>query len=117
MTDNEITEAYFVARGWWKKTEGYNLGWYGVDDYHGTPLPNILESYPAFKQHVLEVMGEEGFSYDIISNTTKLVKFFMWYGQFEGHPVLRDYIAEIKDNNILHAAVIAATRYFNENKS
>ena len=120
MTPTEITEAYFKARGWTYSLIIYahNLaigedrpshlwcspaikGQTRSSRYKLKGLPNILESFSAFKEHVLEVMGEEGFTVAIMFGD------FMWVSK------KKDSLEEpIKDNDILTAAVLAATRYF-----
>lgn len=100
MKDNEIVEAYFKA--------------YGVNPNfpHSLKLPNILDHYPAFKEHVLEVMEGEGYGFRV--NFAEIV----WrenQGFMEDRN--KETLSELfLDNNILHAAVIAATRYFEEKK-
>jgi len=120
MTDTEITEAYFVARGW--TTGPYKNIAYIWRDQNGEPhdeLPNILNSYPNFKQHVLGVMGEAGYKFEVTARGDKETREWSsaeWnkYEKFQGF--VNDNYEEIKDNNILHAATIRATRYFEEKK-
>ena len=119
MTDTEITEAYFVARGcfikqqirkegenkfkmrdYWCLPDGEFIEW---DDYG---LPKILESYSAFKEHVLEVMGGENFR---LTMSFSEVSWITLKGPFLDRVSIGE---KIKGNDILHAAVIAATRYF-----
>lgn len=107
MTDNEIIERYFQARGWVECQEDYGVSefWLAPDCNNFDELPNILESFPAFKQYVLEPMGEEGIKMLVTFNSVRWQK-------AKGGAVI-DY--EIyKDNNILHAAVIAATKYWEQ---
>jgi len=131
MTDNDITEAYFVARGWeWKKYLKDPLDyWYWEfngkavseysrhENYSYSYLPNILESYPDFKQHVLEVMDFE--EYRLLINELIVGGVPHTYLDWSRKRLAGEYPFYkeiIKDNNILHAAVIAATRYFEEKK-
>lgn len=129
MTDNEITEAYFVARGRRKiKSHALSLGyrfmileeevWVEHDDlskiregdaYYNF-LPSILESYSAFKEHVLERMENEEY-------TLQFVDYKKGMGvRWKGWEHMKVYTEVIKDLEILRAAVIAATRYFEEKK-
>ena len=122
MTDNEVTEAYFRALGWKRFKDrrddgsghGRNenvTGWVDSDGEEWYDLPNILESNSAFTEHVLEVMEGEGYKLSICEiNQTSRGSYtaFIW----SGTRVTK--AEEIKDNNIFRAAVIAATRYFEE---
>jgi len=109
MTDTGIMEQYFKARGWdrvkkpphvWVKDKV--LVWAYVE------LPPILTDFPAFKQHVLEVMGKERLH--LYVNTYEEYNEVNWRGKC-GEAVAWE---NIDNNNILHAAVIAATRYWKE---
>lgn len=117
-SDNEITEAYFKALGW--LFVDYEMGveayWESPDGKTDYTLPNILESYSAFKREVLEVMAFNRYRFII----DKLIvggvphTFAKWLHKAAGeYPVYKEII---KDNNIFRAAVIAATRYFEEKK-
>lgn len=133
MTD--IVERYFLALGWLrvKRHEfyaGVRLGdapceYLWVEKYeevrkpdpkYYADLPNILESFPAFKEFVLERMEGGGYSYyiaDVMSEASgyEWGKELSW--QNKGHS---EYNELIIDNEILKAAVIAATRYWEEKK-
>ena len=109
MPDNEIIERYFKARGW-EFTDTIMPAYWRLPNRGIIPYgsePNILESFPDFKEHVLEPMGEEGCIGLIEAMDCDPPRlFFVWdFGEGASNE-------EIKDNNILHAAVIAATRYF-----
>ena len=132
MTDIKIIEAYFVARGWrWQELPNSKqprvFGWWYlgkklwnshemiiVNDQNYTPpshgelLPNILKSFPDFKREVLEVMEDEDIHLFVI--TFKIGNCVEWRGRVGE---CKEW-EEIKSNNILHAAVIAATQYFKE---
>jgi len=108
MTDNSITEAYFVARGFRKMHIDSAMWKLPNGTAFGLELPNILTSYPDFKEHVLEVMGEDGWVLEIENE-------WVWW-KLPDRPTMPQLTHEIKSNNILHAAVIAATRYFEEKK-
>lgn len=113
MTDNDIKEAYFKARGWWEHESQYDGSYWWDKNGNSThipvlpdSLPNILEHYPDFKEHVLEVMLRDYYKLTVYGGSVT------WRGAWD----YQKEIEEIKDNNILHAAVIAATRYFEEKR-
>ena len=104
-SNQAVCEAYFKARGWEFKSTPMHESFYWEDadlNSHGDTLPNILESFPDFKREVLEVMRKEGKELEV-----KRCKngFFM---------VFWDYLCREKiiNDEILKAAVIAATRYW-----
>ena len=102
------TENYFKALGW-EKIKG---GWRSPETeteliWSVTSLPNITQSYPDFKKWVLEKMEGEGWRYEIEDGTG----YWMKYIEEECCGSLEHVI---KDNEILEAAVIAATRYWEE---
>lgn len=101
MTDNEIIYAYFKARFNLKENEVIPI----YSSY------SILESFPDFKREVLEVMEGEG--YFLILDKRRA----LWIAK-ENYDVAIDEVFwnTIKDNEILRAAVIAATRYFKDKK-
>ncbi len=105
-TDEELAARYFKALGWTPRADGE---WFDSNGNWKERLPNILEHYPDFKKWVLEVMEGEGYGYSIDYC-------FQWGNEFSDNARLKFIREEIKSNNILHAAVIAATRYFEEKK-
>ena len=118
MDDRETTEAYFVARGWsaWPFTihPGSEQGWLppGKELLEANliyELPNILGSFSAFREHALEVMEEKGWEFLISEGDSFSDRPYVVWNQLQGGGLIQ---AEIIDNNILHAAVIGATRYF-----
>lgn len=118
LTNQEIIEVYFKALGW--KAYTHPMAGFGyLKDKEGNrhkTLPNILESFPDFKEHVLGVMEGEGWEFIIEDGV------FFWVrllpeSKCEHNPRhTEDISEETKDNNILHAAAIAATRYLEEKK-
>jgi len=107
------TEKYFTALGWvWLSphTADERDGYYGWVDPEGVEwpngLPNITQSYPDFKKWVLEKMEGEGYEKKID------MAIWMWTPLNIDLKVLEQ---PIHHNEILEAAVIAATIYF-ENK-
>ena len=92
-----ITEKYFRAIGW---------GW---QNFEPVNLPDITQSFADFKLHVLKKMEEEGYEFAIHNNITYLAYWQNSPGGIIGENVLK---YPIKDNEILSAAVVAATRYF-----
>ena len=127
------TEKYFRALGWERVPSsmiyaGVPLyrpenqqqgpqGFYWVENFEETrksnpaiynPLPNITQSYPDFKKWVLEKM--EGFKLSVDPQVWAM----NWIAV---HPWEKESTVGIgiKDNEILEAAVIAATTYW-ENK-
>lgn len=108
MTDNERVEEYFKALGWLPVThKNYPdtiLYWLSPSKIEFGSLPNILESFPDFKKWVLEVMEGEGY---VLTSSGNQWAYWLYLMDAE-HPIFDE---PIKDNNILHAAVIAATRY------
>ena len=116
MTDQQITEAFFVARGKCGEYIFKDGLWIAPNSQPVSCVefmpnaPDILNSYPDFKREVLEVMEEEwGLSLFVSSIWVE------WRGIDKAYNDIRIRTA-LKDNNILHAAVIAATRYW-ENKN
>ncbi len=112
MTDNEIIERYFKARGWKpKKLMGGLIptgDWLDPDNNLYESLPNILIDFSAFKREVLEPMQGEEYCLEVDG----LHGCVSWFDDpFDGPR----YDEVIEDNEILRAAVIAATRYL-ENK-
>ncbi|KKN38550.1 hypothetical protein LCGC14_0752450 [marine sediment metagenome] len=125
MTDNEVTEAYFRAMGWKRFKDrrddgsghGRNenvTGWVDSDGEEWYDLPNILESNSAYIREVADVMEGEG------------CRLFIWqpatdpYSVVWSIPDLREGCNKVVGrepvikNNTSRAAVIAATRYFEE---
>lgn len=118
MTDTEIIERYFVARGWYHRTYDDHAPriylWYLPDGKNfGVELPPILTDFQAFKEHVLEVMDGDGF-YVTIALSTSGGLYLIWANSFLKGKVAFSEV--IKNNNILHAAVISATGYFEGKK-
>ena len=138
MTNNELTEAYFLALGAkWKRIPKSSLsrgdyskwGWFlggrlisSASEVHCgevkaknadacVKFPSILESYPAFKEHVLEVMEGE-FWPQIKILASRIDKSYQLFWVWTCIKNKEAFIQEIKSNNILHAAVISATRYW-----
>ena len=134
MTKQQIIENYFKALGWeWKKTrtnasfpitDGSGEGNFIGDEWcwclngnkvgesrkvnpdvtpRKSDLPNITESFSAFKKWVIEEMDRRGWK------LTNSGRFVQWMPK-KSQPVGGLY-EEIKDNEILSAAVIAATEY------
>ncbi|KKK47777.1 hypothetical protein LCGC14_3151790, partial [marine sediment metagenome] len=104
-----ITEAYFKARGWTLDSLKYPyMGWFDWEGRKYSDLPNILESFPAFKEHVLEVMEEEEHSLEIVGYKKGMGV------RWKGWEHMKVYSQLVKDLNFLHAAVIAATKYWEE---
>ena len=110
----DVTEKYFRALGW-VQCEGHDAlmslpYWEAPETLQGTltleQLPNITQSYPDFKKFVLEKMEGDYFVLIVMST------FIEWKNMEVENS---SYTKTIKDNEILEAAVIAATRYF-ENK-
>ena len=113
MTNNEITEAYFVARGWERLVTKHKYGcdsiqWISPGRNFFYFLPNILESFPDFKREVLEVMEEEEHSLEIVGYKKGMGV------RWKGWEHMKVYSQLVKDLNFLHAAVIAATKYWEE---
>ena len=105
MTDNEIIERYFKARGWMSivRVGGDICNWWDGKSVKGVYAPPlILTDFPAFKEHVLEPMHEEEFILYVFSS----------YIEWTRKNPSSNRRCKIVDNNILHAAVIAATRYW-----
>ena len=109
MTNNEITEAYFVARGF-KQRENSAMWRDSQGKAFGIELPNILKSFPDFKREVLEVMEEEEHSLEIVGYKKGIGV------RWKGWEHMKVYSQLVKDLNFLHAAVIAATRYWESRK-
>ena len=97
------TEKYFEALGWVKKTSAYSFVVWIHKDGIAETLPNITQSYPDFKKWVLEKMEGEGWRFFTIFN-------YATFADKDGNEI----DAEIKNNEILEAAVEAATRYFSQ---
>ena len=135
MTDIEITEAYFVARGWtWKdkvhlylpeqptedkfcskcgKTTPYRSeGWHGPDGEHYWELPPIIDHYPAFREHVLEVMREDGWKFLIEDGVFFWIRLLPESECSHNPRHTEDFGVDIKDNDLLKAGIIASTRYW-----
>ena len=121
LSDNNIIENFFIARGWtYSSYADHPAGlfqWFAPDksklEDGLKDLPNILESYSAFKEHVLEVMGEEGWKLLIEDDTFFWIRLLPESECSHTPRHTEDFGVEIKSNNILHDAVIAATSYFN----
>ena len=126
MTDNEITEAYFRAREWKRFKDrrddgsghGRNenvTGWVDSDGKEWYDLPNILESNSAYIREVADVMEGEGYVLFVVQDRalSGIVKAVEWR-QDRALGIQICARQEIKNNNIPRAAVIAATRYFEE---
>ena len=104
-----ITEKYFRAIGWrYVDQIGNNpYGWF-LGSYHhrSLELPNITESFSAFKKWVLEKM---------VLGDGRPMKYSIGIERGDDWNWWADhttYSEPIKNNEILEAAVIAATRYF-----
>lgn len=110
LSDDQIIENFFLARGWEAYTHPM-VGFGYLKDKEGNKykqLPKILESFPDFKREVMDVMEDNGF-YPIIKKKELGGLYFVWDNRWmQSKPTLEELII---DNNILHAAVIAATRY------
>ena len=105
----DMVERYFRALGWERKciTLGGSMDWRSPNGVnYGAELPNILEHFPSFKKWVLEEMEKRGY---------KLVVSTLWSSWYAGaeNPV---YETKIKDNEVLEAAIIAATNYLEGEK-
>ena len=113
MTKQQITENYFRELGWKRRTNTENdypsclvmnsQGMY-LNNY-----PDITESFSAFKKWVIEEMERLGYELTCGNGAC-------WAGPIEKPESFafksRHYIEEpIIDNEILSAAVIAATRF------
>ena len=106
-----LTEKYFRAIGWtppainrkyWSRTQAYEGG--AVSE-----LPDITQSFADFKLHVLEKMEGEGLR--------PVISLGVWGWWYHPREILKDQIEEpIKDNEILTAGVISATKYFKGKK-
>jgi len=122
MTDTEITEAYFKARGWTYESNAINKYFWWMPDKqlgrqvtYGLELPPILTDYPVFKEHVLEVMGEET-GKDGKQNYQLAFDGSVAWWWTESYGVISEYRERDAEGHILRAAVIAATRYFEGKK-
>ena len=103
------TEKYFRAIGCKPKPHAYN-SW---NDPAGkrlcmSGLPDITQSFADFKLHVLEKMEGEKFSLNLEDDGGNIC----WRNPLPFTEIWQDVI----DNEILEAAVVAATRYFEEKK-
>ena len=104
------TEKYFRALGWEEIKGGWrSLGSETELTWSVTSLPNITQSYPDFKKWVLEKMAGEGFYYEFDG----LHGCVEWRKEPFDEPVFEELI---ENKEILEAAVIAATRYWEEKK-
>lgn len=104
-----ITENFFKARGWEPST-GNNPHWFVKSETEPETscyktLPNITQSFPDFKKFVLEPIHAEGHYFVFETREVHL--------HFYPDPLLT---VEIINNEILEAAVVAATRYFEDKK-
>jgi len=114
------TENYFTALGWeyWKDEKNPNGLWVKYepsieDGLHFEVLPNITQSFPDFKKWVLEKMEKDGYKLTV----SAILSAVGWV------PVNSNKIETIethgcvgiKNNEILEAAVIAATSYLLNN--
>ena len=118
MTKQKIIENYFKALGWeygpftveGSSLAGYRYDWKSTEGEGENSLPNITEYYPDFKKWVLEKMDEDGLKLSVsvcgALFKTQLISWDNDIGRCESESI------EAKDNEILEAAVIAATRYF-----
>ena len=102
-----LTEKYFRAIGWnyFNRTPDWPRGYWSESEFFKPKykeLPKITQSFPDFKLHVLEKMRGEGYWFTVNPSTV------VW------QPKLSDvfYLESHKDNEILSAGVVAATRYF-----
>jgi hypothetical protein len=95
-----ITEKYFKALG---LAEFYDAQWnfIGADGDLYNTFPNITQHYPDFKKWVLEKMEGDGYEFTLNGGMIG------WIGDRSF-----SHIKGVKDNEILLAAVIAATRYW-----
>jgi len=124
------TENYFKAFGWEKQPiviqpftgrirvssdpsdtdkphQRESMGW--VKGSHVfEDLPHITQSFPDFKKWVLEKMEGEGYA---LTNSGRFVNWCSTKSQIK-----TDLYQEIKNNEILEAAVISATRYLEPEK-
>jgi hypothetical protein len=122
MNKQQAIEEYFKALGfkwgvlpkmlhgtekdvwcWMSKKEGYKTQF--------KELPNITQHYPDFKKWVLDKMEGEGMRFEIVGYVAQFYKGSALF--FDKDTVAYE---EIKDNEILEAAVIAATRYWEGKK-
>ena len=117
-----ITEKYFRAIGWeyhlyldkcfqdepWFEQSPHNKIVWDECLYH-EELPNITQFFPDFKLHVWEKMRMKMYIWKPTIDPYAIVR--QRLNEIEGCP---EAVAqeEIKNNEILEAAVIAATRYF-----
>jgi len=106
------TENYFKALGWEfgsfaiKRAGSPIACRYSIKSPDGeghNSLPNITQSYPDFKKWVLEKMEEEGMAFHCSYGA------FIW--NKIGSPMATPPV-HIKNNEILEAAVKAATKYW-----
>lgn len=118
MTKQQKIERYFKALGWTYdcNARGRYFWWMPSNPplaqiLYGLELPNILDHYPSFKKHVVEVMGEKGYSYSIDEFHKEPIT-FEWFK----FGATTSYKKEIADNNITEAAVISATEYLENRK-
>lgn len=123
MIDTEIIERYFVARGWVPYDADANNNiepkrwWNTINHMKLEELPKILTDYPAFKEHVLEVMGKEGALPFITWMDNKDGSYWRSAGWDIPHPTEEIIFGtEIFDNNMLHPFIIGATEYFEGKK-
>ena len=119
--DRDIIERYFVALGWKQSKNGLvgNVVVKSGDWFSGFPetykeLPPILTDFPTFKEHVLEVMEEEDYKFNLV-HLVYGGPLFEWI-DIDEEPCKKSLREPIENNNIFHAAVIAATRYFEGEK-
>ena len=104
-----LTENYFKAIGWTKDMVRHDWFWLNPDKQGYTELPDITQSFADFKLHVLEKMEGEGLR--------PVISLGVWGWWYHPREILKDQIEEpIKDNEILTAGVISATKYFKGKK-
>ncbi len=112
------TEKYFRALGWFQgcatpDPESAYVWVQPPNQIYGEELPNITESMSAFNKWVAERMEKYGYKYRI--HVGQWIWGFSASLLFDEHDK-GEFKEPIKDNEILEAAVIAATRYLEGKK-
>jgi len=134
VIERDIVEDYFRAVGWVIENELNDdpaldrmnhllFQWIAPDGVRRKKLPNITQHYPDFKLWVLEDMEAEGFHphltlddtivSDGMGGETDGPAILLWVWGHETKPTAQ-IEQEVEDNEILCAAVVAATRYFEQ---
>ena len=117
------TENYFKALGWHlSRPHQPNGSW----DFHDgekwiciSKLPNINQAFPDFKKWVLEKMEGEGYKLEVDPVYDEVDWFSMKLltrKNNEEQSKSKLLVEPTKDNEILEAAVVAATRYWEGKK-